>query len=237
MTRSSAPVPIWELPERGERGPKPRHSRAAIAAAAVALADAEGVDAVTMRRMAAELGMGTMSLYNYVPTKDHLAQLMIDQVGGEYRYPRRPPRDFRTGIADLARQGRDITRRHPWLPRVMHRPPALGPNAVRYVDYFLGLLAGSGLDTGTKMEVLGMINGFAISYGGMEAELAEERARTGITEQEQAAAQVAPLVSAAASGRYPNLAAALTAPAPPPRDAADIFESCVLRLIDGALGG
>jgi AcrR family transcriptional regulator len=234
---TSAPVPIWELPEGGERGPKPRHSRAAIAAAAVALADAEGVDAVTMRRMAAELGMGTMSLYNYVPTKDHLVQLMIDQVGGEYRYPRRPPRDFRAAIVDLARQGRDITRRHPWLPRVMHRPPAMGPNAVRYVDYFLGLLAGSGLDTGTKMEVLGMINGFAISYGGMEAALAEERARTGITEQEQVAAQVAPLVSAAASGRYPNLAAALGAPAPPPRDAADIFESCVTRLIDGALSG
>jgi AcrR family transcriptional regulator len=232
-----APVPIWELPERGERGPKPRHSRAAIAAAAVALADAEGIDAVTMRRMAAELGMGTMSLYNYVPTKDHLVQLMIDQVGGEYRYPRRPPADNRAAIVDLARQGRDITQRHPWLPRVMHRPPAMGPNAVRYLEYFLGLLADSGLDTGAKMEVLALVNGFAISYGGMQAALAEERAHTGITAQEQAEAQVAPLVSAVATGRYPNLAAALGAPAPPPRDAADIFESCVMRLIDGALGG
>jgi AcrR family transcriptional regulator len=232
-----APVPIWELPERGERGPKPRHSRAAIAAAAVALADAEGIDAVTMRRMAADLGMGTMSLYNYVPTKDHLVQLMIDQVGGEYRYPRRPPADNRAAIVDLARQGRDITQRHPWLPRVMHRPPAMGPNAVRYIEYFLGLLADSGLDTGAKMEVLALVNGFAISYGGMQAALGEERARTGITAQEQAEAQVAPLVSAVATGRYPNLAAALGAPAPPPRDAADIFESCIMRLIDGALGG
>jgi len=232
-----APVPIWELPERGERGPKPRHSRAAITAAAVALADAEGIDAVTMRRMAAELGMGTMSLYNYVPTKDHLVQLMIDQAGGEYRYPRRPPADNRAAIVDLACQGRDITQRHPWLPRVMHRPPAMGPNAVRYIEYFLGLLADSGLDTGAKMEVLALVNGFAISYGGMQAALAEERARTGITLQEQAEAQVAPLVAAIATGRYPNLAAALGAPAPPPRDAADIFESCVMRLIDGALGG
>ena len=107
---------IWELPEHGERGPKARYSRAAIAAAAVALADAEGLDAVTMRRMAAELGLGTMSLYNYVPTKDHLVQLMIDEVGTEYRFPAEPPGDIRQAVVDLARQGRDITQRHPWLP-------------------------------------------------------------------------------------------------------------------------
>ena len=96
---SPQPVPdasvrpsIWELPEVGERGPKARYSRAAIAAAAVALADTAGLDAVTMRRMAAELGLGTMSLYNYVPTKDHLVQLMIDQVSGEYQFPGLPPR-------------------------------------------------------------------------------------------------------------------------------------------------
>jgi AcrR family transcriptional regulator len=234
--KANAAQPIWELPTHGQRGPKPKHSRAAITAAAVALADAEGIGALTMRRMAADLGMGTMSLYNYVPTKDHLVQLMIDQLAGEYRYPGRPPRDKRAAIVDLARQGRDITERHPWLPAVMHRPPALGPNTLRYMDYFLGLLSDSGLDTGAKMEVIGMVNGFAISYGGVQAALAEERARTGITEQEQAAAQIAPIVAGAASGRYPNLAEALAAPAPPPRDAADIFDSCVMRLVDGALG-
>ena len=84
-------MPIWSLPERGQRGPKPRYSRAAIAAVAVRIADAEGIDAVTMRRVAGELGVGTMSLYNYVPTKDHLIQLMIDQAAGEYAYPSRPP--------------------------------------------------------------------------------------------------------------------------------------------------
>jgi AcrR family transcriptional regulator len=144
-----------------------------------------------------------MSLYNYVPTKDHLVQLMIDQTAGEYAYPPSPPRDKRAAIADLARQGRDIAERHPWLPAVLHRPPPMGP----------------------------------LMYGGMQATLADERARTGVTAQEQAAAPVATLVSAAASGRYPNLAAALAAPAPPPAGADDIFESCVMRLIDGALAG
>jgi AcrR family transcriptional regulator len=234
--RVSAQVPIWELQERGERGPKPKRSRAAIAAAAVRLADAEGIDAVTMRRMAAELGMGTMSLYNYVPTKEHLVQLMIDEVAREYAYPHSPPRDKRSAIADLARQGRDITQRHSWLPTVMHRPPAIGPNAMRYVDYFLGLLADSALDTGAKMEVVALVNGFGLMYGGMQATLAEERKRTGVTEQEQAAVQVNSLLQAAASGAYPNLAAALAAESPR-RDADDIFESCVMLLVDGALAG
>jgi AcrR family transcriptional regulator len=228
-------VPIWSLPERGERGPKPRHSRAAIADLAVQVADAEGIGAVTMRRIAADLGMGTMSLYNYVPTKDHLVQLMIDQAASEYAYPRHPPRDIRPAVADLARQGRDIAQRHPWLPAVQDRPPAMGPNTLRYIDYFLGLLGSSALDTGAKMEVIALVNGFALMYGRMQAALAEERARTGVTEQEQAAAPVAALVTAAASGRYPNLTAALAAPEAPPRDADDIFDSCIMRLIDGAL--
>ena len=239
-SRAGVPVSIWDVPEYGGRGPRPKHSRAAIAAYAVSLADAEGTGAVTMRRVAAGLGMGTMSLYNYVPSKEHLVQLMIDHVGAEYRYPG-PPRaggpavEPRAAILDLARQGRDITRRHPWLPRVMQRPPVFGPSALRYVENFLGLLHSSDLDTGAKMEILAMVNGFAISYGGAAAALAEERARTGVTEEEQAAAQVAGLVSAAASGSYPNLAAALAAAPPPPRDADEIFDRCVLRLLDGAL--
>jgi AcrR family transcriptional regulator len=236
MANDSLRPSIWELPEHGERGPKARYSRDAIAAAAVALADAEGLDAVTMRRIAAGLGLGTMSLYNYVPTKDHLVQLMIDKVGREYHFPAGPPRDVRRAIVDLARQGRDITQRHPWLPRVViSRPPLMGPAALRYVDYFLGLLSGTDVDTATKMELLGLVNGFAINYGGMQAALAEERTRTGVTAEQQAAAQVSQLVSAAATGRYPNLTAALAAPAPPERDADEIFDSVISRLIDGYL--
>jgi AcrR family transcriptional regulator len=83
-------VPIWDLPERGTRGPKPRHDRAAIAAAAIRIADAEGAGALTMRRVASALGIATMSLYNYVPAKDHLIQLMSDQLAGEYTYPSAP---------------------------------------------------------------------------------------------------------------------------------------------------
>jgi AcrR family transcriptional regulator len=236
-TWTDADLPIWSLPERGERGPKPRHSRAEVAAAAIRIADGEGLAAVTMRRVAAELGTGTMSLYNYVPAKEHLVQLMADQTAAEYAYPPGPPPGSRAAIADLARQGRDIARRHPWLPAVMHRPPPMGPCTLRYIDYFLGLLAGTGLGTAGKMEVIAVVNGFALMYGALQAALDEERARTGITEQEQQAAPVKVLAEAAASGSYPNLAAALAAPSPQQPTADQNFESCLIRLIDGALGG
>ncbi|HEY6276280.1 MAG TPA: TetR/AcrR family transcriptional regulator [Streptosporangiaceae bacterium] len=234
IERASALASIWDLPERGSRGPKPRLDRDAIAAAAVRIADTEGPAALTMRRVASALGIATMSLYNYVPAKDHLAQLMIDRLAGEYSYPPQPPADRRRAVADLARQARDIARRHPWLPGLLHRPPPAGPNGLRYLDYFLGLLAGSRLDTGAKLEVIALVSGFATMYGGMQAALADERAGTGTSAAQQAAAQVQAFARAAASGRHPHLAAAL-AVAGPARAEEDIFESCIVRLIEVAL--
>ena len=232
------PISIWDIPEQGSRGPKGKYDRAAVAAAAIRLADAAGLDAVTMRAVAAELGIAPMSLYNYVPTKDHLIQLMIDMAGGEYRYPDPESPDKRAAIADLARQGRAITRRHPWLPDAVRRPAVIGPNGLRYLDCFLGLLAASGLDTPAKLQFMAMINGFAIMYGGMEATLASQQASTGVSPGQHQAAQVASIVSAAATGQYPNLAAALTAAEPSRiRDADEVFNSCVDHLIDGALSG
>lgn len=220
---------IWDLPERGTRGPRPRHDRAAIASIAVRIADAEGLEAVTMRRVAGELGIAVMSLYTYVPAKDHLAQLMTDHLAAEYNYPSTPAPDPRAAVADLASQARDIARRHPWLAGLLHRPLPPGPNGLRYLDYFLGLLAGSRLDTGAKLEVIAMISGFATMYGATQAAPASDQADGA----EQAAAQVAAFARAAASGRYPNLAAAL-ASAGPPRSQDDIFDSCIQRLIDPA---
>ena len=222
-----APVSVWDLPERGTRGPRARHDRAAITAIAVRIADAEGLEAVTMRRVAGELAIAVMSLYNYVPAKDHLAQLMADQLAGEYAYPVTPATAPRAAITDLAGQAREIARRHPWLGGLMQRPLPPGPNGLRYLDYFLGLLAGSSLDTGAKLEVIALISGFATMYGAMQAALPAEG--KGVTEQN--AAQVQAFARAVASGRYPNLAAALAAGGPP-RSHDDIFGSCIERLID-----
>jgi AcrR family transcriptional regulator len=221
------PASVWEMPERGARGPKPRHDRAAIASAAVRIADTEGLDALTMRRVASELGMATMTLYNYLPTKDHLAQLVIDKLAAEYAYPQAPPADQRSAIAELAGQAREIARRHPWLARLIQQPYPPGPNGLRYLDYFLGLLDGSGLDTGAKLEVIAMISGFATMYGAMQATLA----RQGVTGSEHGDMHARAFARAAASGQYPNLAAAL-ATAGPARSEDAIFESGIRRLVD-----
>jgi AcrR family transcriptional regulator len=230
-----AQASVWDLPGHGTRGPRPRHDRAAITAVAVRIADAEGLEAVSMRRVAAELGIANMSLYTYVPAREHLAQLMIDQLVGEYAYPATPAPDPRAAIADLARQARDIAERHPWLAGLMQRPLPPGPNGLRYLDYFLGLLAGSRLDPGAKMEVIAMISGFATMYGAMQAALPAEQAGTASGVQHNAA-QVRAFARAAASGRYSNLAAALTAGGPP-RSLDDIFASSIERLIDLAEPG
>ena len=220
-------VSIWDLPERGARGPKPRHDRAAVAAAAVRIADSDGLGALTMRQVANELGIAPMSLYNYVPGKDQLTQLMIDQLAGEYRYPRTDPADKHSAIADLADQARGIAQRHPWLADLLHRPVPPGPSGLRYLDYFLGLLAGSGLDTRSKMEMIAFISGFATMYGAMQAALAQ----SGTSAAEQGAAQVQAFARAAASGHYPNLAAALASGGPPPGED-DLFGSAIARLTE-----
>jgi hypothetical protein len=155
---------------------------------------------------------------------------MIDHLAGEYAYPVTPATDARAAIADLAGQAREIARRHPWLAGLMQRPVPPGPNGWRYLDYFLGLLAGSGLDTGAKLEVIAMISGFAAMYGATQAALPAQRAGAADAVQ-QNAAQIQAFARAAASGRYPNLAAAL-ASAGPPRSQDDIFGSALDRLID-----
>jgi AcrR family transcriptional regulator len=223
------PVSLWELPERGARGPKPRHDRAAIAAAAVRIADTDGLDGLTMRRVASELGMPTMTLYNYLPTKDHLAQLVIDELAAEYTYPPELPADKRPAIAELARQAREIARRHPWLARLAQLAYPPGPNGLRYLDYFLGLLGGSRLDTGAKLELIALISGFATTYGALQG----TRDRQGVPGSQHAAMYARAFALAAASGQYPNLAAAL-ATAGPARDEDAIFESSVTHLIDAA---
>jgi AcrR family transcriptional regulator len=225
----SAPASIWDFPEHGSRGPRAKHDRATIAALAVRLADAEGLDAVTMRRLAGELGIAVMSLYNYVPAREHLAQLLTDQLAGEYTYPVTQVPDPRAAIVDLARQTRDIARHHPWLAGLLHPPMPPGPNGLRYLDYFLGLLAGSRLGTGARLEVITMISGFATMYGAMQATTASQPAGAG----GQTTAQAQALTRAAAQGRYPHLAAALAAAGPPRRND-DIFRSGIERLIDTA---
>jgi AcrR family transcriptional regulator len=226
----SDPELIWLRPERGARGPAPARSRAEIAAAAVELADADGLAGVSMRHIAEALGVATMSLYNYVPGKEQLYDLMLDAVAGDWELPERPSGDPRADLAEFARQGLATLRRHPWVPAVVSTRLSLGPNSLRHLEYFLGAVSGVDLPAGTKMELFALMNGFLYVFAQWEASQRET------TERIQSD-MIKYMSQAVATGEYPNLAAIFAAPAEPADPSPDAaFERSLPRLIDVILG-
>ncbi len=221
-----APELIWLRPERTGRGPRPAHSRDSIAAAAIVIADAEGLEAVSMRRVAAALGAGTMSLYNYVPKKEHLLDLMLDAACAEYRLAPGPSGDVRADLTRLGHEQLTIFRRHPWLPALVVARPGIGPNALRYTDHFLAVTAPTGLPGGARMEAMAMFNGFICQFAQYE-----QTAAAGAKWQ---AEMVGYLTQAAMSGDYPHLAQAF-ATSGPPADPDQAFDRSLDRVIRAIL--
>ncbi|GAA1976514.1 TetR/AcrR family transcriptional regulator [Kitasatospora viridis] len=223
----SPPELIWLRPERAGRGPRPAHSRASIAAAAVALADAEGLDAVTMRRIAAELGAGTMSLYTYVPKKEQLLDLMLDAITAELELPAAPSGDWRADLHALARGQLALVRRHGWAASAIRTRPSFGPNGLKFTEYFLGALAEVPLRPGAKMEALAMITGSICQFADWEQATAAA-AQPGRWHQDL----MVYLTQVAMSGDYPNLTTALAAGAgAPPPDPDASFDRYLDRLL------
>ncbi|MEV3993251.1 TetR/AcrR family transcriptional regulator C-terminal domain-containing protein [Streptomyces sp. NPDC049837] len=229
--RAAEPEVIWARPERTGRGPRPAHSRADIAAAAVRIADADGIDGVSMRRVAAELGCGTMSLYNYVPRKEDLYELMVDAVSGEYELPDAPSGDWKADMLALGRQTRAIMYRHPWLTRVMSTVYGFSPNALRYLEHCLDALAPLDAPGGAKMELIAMVNGTAMITVANELAMAERTRSLPWSEEQERAVRAAYLGRQVASGAYPRLAE-LLAEAPVPDDPDEVFDRAIRRLLD-----
>lgn len=231
--RAAEPEVIWARPERAGRGPKPAYSRADIAAAAVRIADADGLDAVSMRRVAAEIGCGTMSLYNYVPRKEDLYELMVDLVSGEYDLSRGPSGDWRADMLDLARQALGIMRRHPWVVRVMSTVYSVSPNALRCLDHCLACLEGLDVPPGTKLELFGMINGSVMVFVANELALAERARSVPWSAEREQAVRDAYMRGQVMTGDYPHLAALFAEGVAPVDDAEGAFERLLSRVLDG----
>lgn len=215
---------IWLRPEHAAVGRPAERSRAEITNAAVTIADAEGLDALSMRRVATELGTGVASLYRYVESRDDLLDLMSDSVASEYRI------DATTGawlpdLVDIGLQAREILRRHRWLVELVATRPTIGPNGVRLIEHVLLILRDHPIDSETKLELFAMLNGVAALF--VQYELAGEASST----QRQAEY----LTHAAGTGDFPLLADVLTGqPAmASPRPVADRFA----ELLEGVLVG
>jgi len=148
---------------------RPRLTREDLAAAAVRLADAEGINALSMRRLATELEVGTMTLYHYVRTKDELLTLVTDAVMGEVVVPTRMtiPDDWRAALTLIANRSRAALVKHPWMLDINDDPP-IGPNSVRHFDQSLAAVATLDLPLADKLDIISVIDEYVFGYSMIE---------------------------------------------------------------------
>lgn len=141
-------------PAQRRRASEPDQTRERIVGAAIAIADAEGLGAVSMRRIATDLGMATMSLYHYLPGKDELVTAMMDEAFGGDALPPIPDSGWRERMDLIARLQWQAYNRHPWLAEIMSftRPP-LAPRAMRYTEWMLTALDDYGLSSQIMVHV------------------------------------------------------------------------------------
>lgn len=201
MAAHGSPLEVWTRFEQAVR--KPRFTRDDIAAAAMRIADADGFDAVSMRRIAAELGAGTMTLYHYIRTKDELLTLITDTFMDEVALPVGTvlPTGWRDAITLLARRTREALRRHPWVLDITD-DPQLGPNGVRHFDQSLQALASLPADLQGKVDVLMSIDEYVFGFC-----MHERNNDAGGTDTTLSSPMAAYLGDLLATGEYPALKA------------------------------
>jgi AcrR family transcriptional regulator len=195
---------IWDRPERAARGPAPSHSREEITAAAVAMADTQGIEAVSMRTLGVQLGVGAASLYRYVDRKDELIDLMVDAVmGDDLQFEIRGK--WRDDLRSFARGLRAMTLRHPWVAVHGAGRPNLGPNTARRYEQVLGAIDGLGLEIDEMLVMVETLDAFI--RGRVLDELSEQESarRSGLDQEQWMQVQTPYVESLINSGHYPLL--------------------------------
>lgn len=201
------PPPPWQrTPQRAAR---PRRSepidQEAIVAAALRILDADGLDALTMRRLADELDTGAATLYWHVGSKDGLLDLLLDRIIGEQEVPDPEPERWQEQLKQVGRTMRATIRRHRDVVRISIGRIPFGPHAVAYSERVLAILRAGGVPD--ELAVVGffllisIVNGFTIDETGDPAQPDEQPT------YEDAARMVQGYVSSLPSDRFPNLVA------------------------------
>ncbi|MEV6334048.1 TetR/AcrR family transcriptional regulator C-terminal domain-containing protein [Nocardia vinacea] len=201
-------------------------SRERIVRAAIQLADADGLDAVSLRKVAAALDVGPMRLYGYIATKEELLDLMVDAVHAEIR----PTGDgWREALRSLAETIRQATHQHEWLADLLGGRPQLGPNTLAGGEAVLAAMGGVDLDT--VVPAVAAVNAYVI--GAVRREITERRAeRVSGMDQKQWQATYGPYLERTfATGRFPALASVVRDG--PHLDADQTFRAGLDFLLDG----
>jgi AcrR family transcriptional regulator len=225
---------LWGVAESGRRGPKPRHSVEDVVRAAISLADAEGLGALSMRRVAETLQVSPMSLYTYVPSKAELLDLMLDRLAGEVEAPAEG--DWRTQLTMLCRQRWTAAQRHPWIMQVGRRRPPLGPNVLARVEAVLRTIDGLGLTESEMDQVASLVGDYVRGAIRSALEAREIEQQTGMTDEQWWAMNTPLLQGLVDPARYPTtvkIGEAYKSGRMAPPDHARNFEFGLQRVLDG----
>jgi len=168
----------------------------------VKVADADGIEAASMRRVAAEIGSRATSLYRYVRNKDELLELMVELVMGESRIPE-PSGDWRADLAAIAHHARAVIKRHPWMIAISAFRPTLGPNSLASMEATLKALDGHGLDIDGMLVIANALSTFARGYAAGEIAEQQAEARSGLGRERWMETQGQYVETIRSSGRFP----------------------------------
>jgi AcrR family transcriptional regulator len=234
--RGEVPKVIWARPERNGRGPAPSLRRDDIAAAAVRIADAEGIEAVSMRSLAAALGVGATSLYRYVESKEEVIDLMVDHtIGADFSFA--ASGDPRADLERFARALRDVLLAHPWMATHSAGRPTLGPHVLAMIESVLGAIDGVGLEIDEMLLAVGTIDSYV--RGRVLDQLAEQEAirRSGFTQEEWLERMKPWMTGILEDDRFPLVKrVVLDARAPHDPDRIEgAFDGGLARVLDGLL--
>jgi AcrR family transcriptional regulator len=182
----SSPKPdfdlIWNRRPVTATERQPPLSQQQIVATAVALADESGLDAVSIRRIAARLNVGATTLYWHVQSKSDLYELMFDAGFGELEYPE-PSGDWRADIRLCSLRVHDLMNRHPWLV-LLGIQPTMGPNIRRFSEFAAAVLGPLGLDVVTRTEIFAIVNNYLLGFAHRRTAWNALRERAGLTDDQ-----------------------------------------------------
>jgi AcrR family transcriptional regulator len=196
---------LWQTEDKPSRGPKQGLTLDRIVGAAVEIADAEGLDALTMRKVAEAVGVGTMSLYTYVPGRAELVNCMLDRVLGEAPDLDQVAGGWRAALKVYAQGSWAIAQRHPWVPPLFGARMLMGPNETAVSDAALRTLVDSGLNEREMLAVVNLVNGYVRGIVQHGADVEQDVRRSGLSYDEWYEESAPLLERLIPFSRYPTL--------------------------------
>jgi AcrR family transcriptional regulator len=226
---------LWGLKEPPRRGPKPSLTVEQIAAAGIEIADQEGLDALSMQRLADELGVGTMTLYTYIPDKNALLEVMLNLAYTE-ALPHSLNVGWRQHLEEGALGAMSAYQRHPWALRVFVAGPPTGPSQIKFLEDALQALSETGLEDWEKLDIVMSITSYVRGAAHISVGITEYISRSGLSQEQMGIEYAKAYTRILDPEQFPISARLLTGSPenPPPPEANDYgFRYGLDRLLDG----